>query len=297
MAVAAAVSGRRQRSGSGSGGLAGLPQPSRRTWVQPRSLLLHLAILAAASLGSALLASSPGRSRSSAVVPAAAATSGIAPGAPAPAGGAVRLAVVAPLQQASPFSGASWREVLEHTGQRLAWTDAAFQLVLHDASSELDDPAAAAALAADLKRCQAAVAIGVTDATEAATLAPLLAGAPTALALGSAPALAGATRLGGRVPGQPGGLPDLLASLLPGAKQAKLDAQVNGRAGTGLRRGWQSRDPARPESLLHPACTPTPQPTLHLPSHSALIARRRCCSRWVSCTGAAPATTLCLYSL
>lgn len=231
----AAASGRRRRTGSGGSGLAGPASRSRpaaasrlRGLAQPRSLLLHLAILATASLGGALLAS--GRGRSSALVPAAVAGAGSSSAAdlPAPAGGEVRLAVVAPLQQASPFSGASWREVLEHTGQRLAWTDAAFSLVLHDAT-ELDEPAAAAALAADLRGCQVAVAIGVADPAEAATLAPLLAGAPTALALGSAPALAGATRLGGRAPpapGQQGGLAGLLAGLLPGAKQAKLDAQV-----------------------------------------------------------------------
>lgn len=141
-------------------------------------------------------------------------------------GGSVRLAVVAPLQQRSPF-GVSWREVLEHTAQRLAWQDPAFRLVLHDAS-ELADASQAAALQADLRACQAAVAVDVADAGAAAALASLLAAVPTAVAVGSAPQLAAATRLGGREPRQPGAagpLAALLHKLFPD-KQATVDEQV-----------------------------------------------------------------------
>lgn len=147
----------------------------------------------------------------------------------------MRLAVVAPLQQRSPFGGATWNEVLEHTGQRLAWTDPAFQLVLHDAAvlGGGGGDSAVAALQASLASSQAAVAISVTDPDAAAALAPLLGAALTALALGSDAALAGATRLGGRHPADAaaaGCLAGLLRRLLPD-KQAQTDAQVGGVCG------------------------------------------------------------------
>jgi hypothetical protein len=121
--------------------------------------------------------------------------------------GQVRLAVVAPLQQASPF-GVSWQQVLEHTAQRLAWTDPAFHLAILDsadlapAGGEGGSPAAQS-LQVELVRSQAAVAVGVADPATAAALAPLLAGLPTAVALGSAQQLPPAMRLGGRQPASP----------------------------------------------------------------------------------------------
>jgi hypothetical protein len=149
----------------------------------------------------------------------------------------VRLAVVAPLQQASPF-GVSWQEVLEHTAQRLAWTDPAFRLAILDsadlaAAGDNGGSPTAQALQAELARSQAAVAVGVADPAAAAALAPLLAGLPTAVALGSAQQLAPATRLGGRQPAPPpaaagGPLAALLSlprRLFPD-KQAELDGQV-----------------------------------------------------------------------
>ena len=63
---------------------------------------------------------------------------------------------------------------------------------------------------------------------------------PTVVALGSSPELDGITRLGGR-PLQPppqGLLGSLLGSLLPGAKQAKEDAQARLGGREGRRVGW-----------------------------------------------------------
>lgn len=226
-AAAAAVGGGRLSGPAPPASHAGLRQ-------RPRTLLLHLALLSAACLAGTLLASRSS-SRGSGVTTAATAADATASAAPANPSAAVLLAVVAPLQQASPF-GVRWKDVLEHTGLRLRWSDPGFQLTIHD-SEELSSATSAAArsLAADLQHSQAAVAIGVTDAAAAATLAPLLAAAPTAIALGSAPALAGATRLGGRAPpaGPPAGLAALLAKLLPGGKQAELDTQVLLTAGSG----------------------------------------------------------------
>ncbi|KAL4855815.1 hypothetical protein ACK3TF_003588 [Chlorella vulgaris] len=140
-------------------------------------------------------------------------------------GAAAVFTVVAPLQLQSPF-GVSWREVLEHTATRLSWTDPAFRLSLHDAQLLAGDDEGASssrsALLADVRRSQAAVAIGVADATAAAALAPLLAEASTAVALGSAQQLQAATRLGGRTPG---GSLGFLQRLL-GGKQAAVDEQV-----------------------------------------------------------------------
>ncbi|EFN53021.1 hypothetical protein CHLNCDRAFT_26298, partial [Chlorella variabilis] len=123
----------------------------------------------------------------------------------------------------------SWREVLEHTAQRLAWTDPAFHLLLHDSAplaSAADD--SQATLLADLKSSQAAVAIGVADEAAAAALASLLAAVPTAVALGSAQALQRAARLDGRAlssGGDAAGVAGLLRRLFPD-KQAAADEQV-----------------------------------------------------------------------
>ncbi|KAL4427643.1 hypothetical protein ABPG75_001732 [Micractinium tetrahymenae] len=144
--------------------------------------------------------------------------------------GDVQIAVVAPLQQASPF-GVSWGEVLQHIGQRLAWTEPTFRLTVFDSGRLAgSDAGTLAAVQAALANSQAAVAVGVQDPAAAAALAPLLPAAPTAVALGSAAPLAGATRLGGRVPAGHDGsgsnpLAAVLAKVFPD-KQAKLDAQV-----------------------------------------------------------------------
>ncbi|KAL4444678.1 hypothetical protein ABPG77_002495 [Micractinium sp. CCAP 211/92] len=144
--------------------------------------------------------------------------------------GDVRVAVVAPLQQPSPF-GVSWAEVLEHAGQRLGWSEPSIRLTLYDSAQlPAGDAAASAALQAALAGSQAALALGIEDPAEAAALAPLLAGAPTAVALGSAAALERATRLGRRVPAARSAdssnpLAAMLAKVFPD-KQAKLDAQV-----------------------------------------------------------------------
>lgn len=209
--------------------------PAARPRPRHARALLHLALLSAACLGGALVGGHA-RSRGSSVAPAAAVPQS---GTAAPPG-FIHLAVVAPLQQASPFGSfgrqASWREVLEHTAQRLAWEDPAFSLTLHD--SELlgggsSSDAERSALQAALQHSSAAVAIGVTDPMDAQALAPLLAGAPTALAVGSHAALSSATRLGGHQPTQPaaGGLAALLQKLFPD-KQATEDQQV----GRGLAR-------------------------------------------------------------
>jgi hypothetical protein len=133
--------------------------------------------------------------------------------------------VVAPLQLQSPF-GVSWREVLEHTATRLSWTDPAFRLSLHDsqllAGGDEGASSSRSALLDDVRQSQAAVAIGVADMTAAAALAPLLAEATTAVALGSAQQLQAATRLGGRTPG---GSLGFLQRLF-GGTQAAVDEQV-----------------------------------------------------------------------
>lgn len=228
-AAGAAVSGAaRRRRSAAAGSLAPAPLPPARSWRTGRTLL-HLALLSAACLAGALVGS---RGRSRGAAPAALPSSGSV-AASAPLAGSIHLAVVAPLQQPSPFGSfgqqASWREVLEHTAQRLAWTDPSFSLTLHDSAGLGDgaSKAAAPALQTALQHSAAAVAIGVTDPADAAALAPLLAAAPTALAVGSHTALAGATRLGGRQPAQPaaGGLGALLERLFPD-KQAKEDQQV-----------------------------------------------------------------------
>lgn len=206
-------------------------------------VLLHVALLSAVCLagvlvgrggggpgGTARVSAGPAAfsspSSRSAIVSAAAAATTLVAGIPAP--GSVRLSVIAPLQQQSPF-GASWREVLEHTAQRLAWTDPAFHLLLHDSAplaSAADD--SQATLLADLKSSQAAVAIGVADEAAAAALASLLAAVPTAVALGSAQALQRAARLDGRAlssGGDAAGVAGLLRRLFPD-KQAAADEQV-----------------------------------------------------------------------
>lgn len=140
------------------------------------------------------------------------------------------MAVIAPLGQTSPF-GVSWAEVLEHIGQRLAWAEPAFRLTMLDSTRLVDgDADTLAAVQAALAGSQAALACGVKDPAEAAALAPLLAAAPTAVALGSAAPLESATRLGGRVPaalsGSSGNPMAALRALLFPNKQAKLDSQV-----------------------------------------------------------------------
>jgi hypothetical protein len=132
----------------------------------------------------------------------------------------VQLAVVAPLEQRSPF-GVSWQEVLQHTARRLAWAEPSFRLVLLDSAQLAAADSDSTALTA-LRGSQAAVAVGVEDVAAAAAIAPLMAALPTAVALGSAPPLQAATRLGGREPSTRQGL---LQRLIPD-KQAKTDAQV-----------------------------------------------------------------------
>lgn len=189
---------------------------------QMRGILLSATLLSAAIIASSVLGGSSRRGIASAAGASISESSG-----------GVHIAVVAPLQQTSPF-GISWAEVLEHTAQRLAWADPAFRLTLYDTDELVGGGAdTQAALHAALAGAQAAVALGVQDPADAAALAPLLAAAPTALALGSAAPLAGATRLAGRAPAAQGGNPlaALLAKLFPD-KQAKLDAQVRAWTGT-----------------------------------------------------------------
>ena len=224
---AAASAARRAAPGSASPAFAApaaRPRPRHAT-----RALLHLALLSVACLGGALVGGHA-RSRGSSVAPAAA----VPPSGTAAPPGSIHLAVVAPLQQASPFGSfgqqASWREVLEHTAQRLAWEDPAFSLTLHDSallSGGSSTDAERSALQAALQHSSAAVAIGVTDPTDAQALAPLLSAAPTALAVGSHAALSSTTRLDGRQPTQPpaDGLAALLQKLFPD-KQATEDQQV-----------------------------------------------------------------------
>ncbi len=231
-APAAASAARRPAPGA-----TGLAQPAaaaaRLGTRRATKALLHLALLSAACLGGAWVGGHA-RSRGSSAPTAAVPPSGIE----APPG-SIHLAVVAPLQQPSPFGNfgqqASWREVLEHTAQRLAWQDPSFTLTLHDSallSSGGSSNAQRSALQAALQHSAAAVAVDVTNPADAQALAPLLAAAPTALAVGSHAALAGATRLGGRQPAQPaaGGLAALLGRLFPD-KQATEDQQVGGWGG------------------------------------------------------------------
>lgn len=184
-----------------------------------RGSLLSAALLSAAAMAITLVGSSTGRGSVGAT--------GTSTTEPA---GDVRMAVVAPLQQTSPFS-VSWAEVLEHAGQRLGWSEPSIRLTLYDSARlPAGDAAASAALQAALAGSQAVLALGIQDPAEAAALAPLLAGAPTAVALGSAAALERATRLGGRVPAARSAegsnpLAAVLAKVFPD-KQAKLDAQV-----------------------------------------------------------------------
>lgn len=176
--------------------------------------LLSAAVLASTLLGGSSRQVSVGASGTSSTDPA----------------GEVQMAVIAPLGQTSPF-GVSWAEVLEHIGQRLAWAEPAFRLTMLDSTRLVDgDADTLAAVQAALAGSQAALACGVKDPAEAAALAPLLAAAPTAVALGSAAPLESATRLGGRVPaalsGSSGNPMAALRALLFPNKQAKLDSQV-----------------------------------------------------------------------
>jgi hypothetical protein len=80
---------------------------------------------------------------------------------------------------------------------------------------------------------QITVLIGVHDRAVSAALSDLLKNEPTVVALGSSPELDGITRLGGRpLREPPGGLQGALLGLLPGAAEARADAQVGG-AGSG----------------------------------------------------------------
>ncbi|KAI3424929.1 hypothetical protein D9Q98_008313 [Chlorella vulgaris] len=210
-------------------------QPLRR---HRSNVLLQMALLSTVCLAAGLgagwsgvlprrqlspLATSFPASRS---VSAAATTAREASTSPASSPGAAAVfTVVAPLQLQSPF-GVSWREVLEHTATRLSWTDPAFRLSLHDsqllAGGDEGASSSRSALLDDVRQSQAAVAIGVADMTSAAALAPLLAEATTAVALGSAQQLQAATRLGGRTPG---GSLGFLQRLF-GGTQADVDEQV-----------------------------------------------------------------------
>ncbi|PSC68636.1 violaxanthin de-epoxidase-related [Micractinium conductrix] len=143
--------------------------------------------------------------------------------------GSVRLAVIAPLQQPSPF-GVSWGEVLTHTAQLLAWKEPSLTLEVRDAA-EAGGGHNRATLRSALASCRAAVVLGVEDPETAALLAPLLSAARTAVPLGCAVPLAGATRLAGRHVGDAADGPTLnpLAPLLQRLfpdKQTELDGQV-----------------------------------------------------------------------
>lgn len=209
---------------------APLPSGPRRSGQRTKLLVL----LSAACLAGALLGggAAVGRRRV-ATVAAGSAPAAAHPSAPP---GSVRLAVIAPLQQPSPF-GVSWGEVLTHTAQLLAWKEPSLTLEVRDAA-EAGGGHNRATLRSALASCRAAVVLGVEDPETAALLAPLLSAARTAVPLGCAVPLAGATRLAGRHVGDAADGPTLnpLAPLLQRLfpdKQTELDGQVGGRAG-----GW-----------------------------------------------------------
>lgn len=109
----------------------------------------------------------------------------------APFAETIRIIVVAPLNEASPFGNHTpWGDVLPHIAQRLFWTDASVHLETMDVTDVIKvgrNP-----LSADI-----AVVVGVQSEADADAIAHALRRIPTTVAFDSSPLLVGTTRIAG----------------------------------------------------------------------------------------------------
>ena len=144
---------------------------------------------------------------------------------------AVRIAVVAPLQEKSPL-GPEWSVVLPHIAQRMEWQEPEIQLRIIDSALITHEIADKNLI---FQGDDIVIALGITNPNTVDALLPAVHAAPTFAALGSADVLKNAVRMAGisislEDPAKQGGFAGLLASLqalfVPGAATAQRHAHA-----------------------------------------------------------------------